>query len=195
MKTQSLSPNMVPLGYMAKRIECRPDWLKAPAVKEILSVSCCISKEFCDYIQDWKHNGFWMLDSPEVIQAIAFNRGIDLKETRLFFYEALEEQFDYLVEPPYWGPVIPYHFPTQVTLPDSNVCRGIDIVTYSLGNSPECSPLSCNSLAEGIPVNEYCLLESISEANRLLEADAFLNSEPGPFRIVAVHEVEWGRDS
>ena len=110
MNPGGLSPSMVPLGFMAKHVECRPDWLKAPHVEEILSVSYCISKEFCDYIQEWKHNGFWMLDSPGFIREIAASRGIDLKEIRLFFYEALEEQFDYVVKPPFWGPVIPYHF-------------------------------------------------------------------------------------
>ncbi len=53
---------MVPLGYMAKRIECRPNWLKAPHVQEILSVSYCISKEFCDYIQEWFGPGGWVTD-------------------------------------------------------------------------------------------------------------------------------------
>jgi hypothetical protein len=56
--------------------------------------------------------------------------------------------------------------------------------------SPECSPLSCNSLATGIVVNRHCLFDSFEQAVRALEAGAFDNSEPGPFRIFAVYKIE-----
>ncbi len=42
---------------MAKRVSKRPDWLKAPQVIDIYSVSGCISKNFADYINYWRHNG------------------------------------------------------------------------------------------------------------------------------------------
>jgi hypothetical protein len=48
---------MIPVGYMAKRVHKRPDWLQAPHVVDIFSVSGCISEDFADYINYWKHNG------------------------------------------------------------------------------------------------------------------------------------------
>ena len=53
--------------------------------------------------------------------------------------------------------------------------------------SPGCSPLSCNGLAAGVTVNRHCLFESFEQAKRSLEA--FNHSEPGPFRIFAVHTL------
>jgi hypothetical protein len=36
---------MMPVGYMAKRDSVRPDWLKAPKVRDIYSVSNCDSED------------------------------------------------------------------------------------------------------------------------------------------------------
>jgi hypothetical protein len=85
---------MVPAGYMAKRVVARPDWLPAERVSSIYSVSGCVSNDFADYINFWKHNGYWLFDSPEAILEIAREHGIDLAETMLFFYEVHEQQFD-----------------------------------------------------------------------------------------------------
>lgn len=68
---------------------------------------------------------------------------------------------------------------------------GYDVVTFSTGNSAECSPLSCNSVAREVGTNEHCLLICLEEAKRLLEEGKFKNSEPGPFRIFAVYSVPW----
>jgi len=50
--------DMVPAGGMAKRVVARPDWLHAERVSSIYSVSGCISEDFADYINFWKHNGY-----------------------------------------------------------------------------------------------------------------------------------------
>lgn len=76
---------MVPAGYMAKHVRKRPDWLAAPYVIDIYSVSNCQSEDFADYISFWKHNGYWFFDSPEVIKSIATEHSISLKETSLFY--------------------------------------------------------------------------------------------------------------
>jgi hypothetical protein len=56
---------MIPVGYMAKRVCRTPDWLGAPHVIDVYSVSGCISENFADYIQYWRHNGYWLFDSPD----------------------------------------------------------------------------------------------------------------------------------
>ena len=123
---------MVPAGYMAKRVVARPDWLPAERVSTIYSISGCISHNFADYIGFWKHNGYWLFDSPNIVTT-----------------------------------------------------------SFSMQTSPECSPLSCNSLAAEVETNTRCLLQSFEQARALLEHGTFNNSEPGPFRIFAVYSVEW----
>jgi len=173
---------------MAKRIASPPEFLKAVHLDDICSVSRCISHDFCDWVKLWKHNGHWLFDSPEIILDIANSQQLCLSGLTLFYYETFEKEYDavsrqwrdFAAEP---------SFPTHITPPLHPPRYGFDIVSYSMGNSAECSPLSCNHLANEIPVNNHCLLETLAGARQLLEAGAFDNSEPGPYRILAVHSL------
>jgi hypothetical protein len=54
---------MVPVGYMAKRVLQRPDWLQATRVIDIYSLSGCVSEDFavdreCRWSQE---DGIWVL--------------------------------------------------------------------------------------------------------------------------------------
>jgi hypothetical protein len=70
---------------MAKRVVKKPDWLKATDVDDLYSVSSCFSEDFTDYINYWKHNGYWFFDSPEIIKgALLRNTQYQLKEHRSF---------------------------------------------------------------------------------------------------------------
>jgi hypothetical protein len=181
---------MIPVGYMAKRVSIRPQWIAAERVVDVYSVSNCISNDFADYVDYWKHNGFWFFDSPEVIRTLAREYSMDLAGTTLFFYEVHEREFNdterrwksFKAEPV---------FTTQVVLPSERTLEGYDVVTFSTGTSPECSPLSCNSLAAEVETNQHCLLASLERAQRLLETGAFNRTEPGPYRIFAVYSVKW----
>lgn len=180
---------MIPAGYMAKRVVRKPDWLKAGGVEDIYSVSGCISKNFADYITFWKHNGYWFFDAPEVIEQIAREQSIDLTGTRMFFYEVYEQEFDDAKAQ--W---CPYErdrsFTTNISSPEIKTLAGFDVVTSVTRNSPECSPLSCNSLANEIQTNAHCLLPDFETAKQLIEMGRFNNSEPGPYRIFAVYTME-----
>jgi hypothetical protein len=72
---------MIPAGYMAKKIIKKPDRLKADNVYDIYSVTNCLSKNFADYINYWRHNGYWFFDSPEIIVNLANEKSIDLSRT------------------------------------------------------------------------------------------------------------------
>jgi hypothetical protein len=179
---------MIPAGYMAKRVISRPDWLEAPTVVDIYSVSGCMSENFTDYISYWKHNGYWLFNSVKVITSLAMEHSLDLAGCQFFFYEIHELQFDEKAKQ--WQSFTPdIAFVTAVIPPAKAQLEGYDIVTFSSQSSPECSPLSCNNLAKTIPVNCHCLLESFEEAKRLIEIGAFQNSEPGPCRIFAVSSI------
>jgi hypothetical protein len=179
---------MIPVGYMAKRVVKKPDWLKADNVVDIYSVSNCMSDDFTDFTTHWKTNGYWFLDSLTIIDKIAKDNAIDMEGTKLFYYEVYELEYDENSKE--WRPFQP-SFPSEreVVEPEKKFIEGYDIVTFSVNTSPECSPLSCNNLATEIPTNKRCLLESLEEAKCLLESERFNDSEPGPYRIFAVYSV------
>ena len=180
---------MIPVGYMFKTVSPRPDWLKAAGVADIYSLSGCVSEYFTDYINFWKHNGYWLFDSPAIIRDIAANIGLDLSQMTLFYYEAFDEEFDGGARR--WTRFYPEKsFPTNVAPPAEARLEGYDVTTFSGHTNPECSPLSCNSLAERISINRHCLFESFDEAKAALESGKFDNTEPGPHRIFAVYTVK-----
>ncbi|MFB9137721.1 hypothetical protein [Vibrio olivae] len=86
---------MIPVGYMYKVVSGKPDWLKASQIEDIYSVSSCVSEDFCDWVNYWKHNGYWFFDSPLLIHEIANENSIDLDNLTLFYYEMYEKQWDY----------------------------------------------------------------------------------------------------
>ena len=179
---------MIPIGYMAKHVEAKPDWLKTNNVDDILSVCGCVSEDFGDWINYWKHNGYWFFDSPEVIVSLANEHGIDLSQVRWFYFEAHEKELD--EESGEWRTFDPEEsFVTSVVSPEDKDLKGYDIVTFSCGTSAECSPLSCNHVAEGMKVNRHCLLDSFEEAMSFMDSKSYLGGEPGPYRIFAVYEV------
>src|SRR5579871_5049361 len=116
---------MIPVGYMAKRIRKKPEWLKAAYVIDIYSVSNCISEHFADYIPFWEHNGWWFFDSPEVIRKIAKENQISLDQVSLFYYEVFEREF----VGNGWLPIVPEEgCATDVVAPRTKVLAGFDVV-------------------------------------------------------------------
>ena len=178
---------MIPAGYLAKRTEV-PKGFDVPSVRDICSVSGCVSQNFADYIQYWKHNGYWLFDSPESIRQLAGEASISLEGTQLFYYEVYESEFDGTRWSKFESDVA---VPTNVMQPADKDLYGFDVVTFYAGNAPECSPLSCNSMAKEIPTNEHCLLRTFDEAYRKLSDGVFKHAEPGPYRIFAVYSVGW----
>ena len=173
---------------MAKRVRKKPDWLPAAHVVDVHSVSGYVSENFADYIDYWKHNGYWLFDSPEIIRTVARENSISLEGTSLFYYEVHEKEFD----GENWCPFEPeVSLPTLVLTPSSKQLECFDVVTFYARNSPACSPLSCNSMATELRTNAHCLFDSFDEAETNVSNGAFDDSEPGPYRIFAVYSVDW----
>lgn len=173
---------------MAKRVAQRPGWIEALHVGDIFSVSDCTSENFTDYIHYWRHNGYWLFNSPEIIRSIAEENSITLEGASLFYYEVHEKEFDGEAWRSYGAEA---SFPTAILPPQDKQLEGFDVVTFFAGTSPECSPLSCNGLAKDFHVNAHCLFDTFEEAESSLASGAFKNSEPGPYRIFAVYSADW----
>jgi hypothetical protein len=179
---------MIPAGYMAKRIFSEPDCVRTLGVEDVYSVSGCMVRHFADYINFWKHNGYWLFDSPETIRGLALENAIDISGTIFFYYEVYCLEFS--EDDHEWRKFSPNSsFVTNVAVPEEKSLEGFDVVTFSVGTGPECSPLSCNMLAVELKVNRHCLLDSLEEARQYLEDGRFRNAESGPYRIFAVYTL------
>ena len=180
--------NMIPAGYMAKKIVKCPEWLKSDTVKSIYAVSSCVSKDFADYIPFWRHNQFWFFDSVEIIQDVSREHQIDLSECEFLYYEIYESEFDDKL-----GKWVSFQaedsFGYDVMIPEKKIFLGFDIVSYCAGTSPECSVFSCSHLAEEVKINEYCLMDSFDEVKKIIESENIDKGEPGPYRILSVHRI------
>ena len=179
---------MRPIGYMYKRIAGAPAGLGAPHVVDVYSLSSHVSENFADYTNYWRHNGYWLFDSPATVRALAKEQSLSLDGLRLFYYEAHDLQYDDALGE--WVSFEPEaSFTTNIEPPTACTLEGFDVTTFSAGTSPECSPLSCNGLAGQVPTNSHCLMPSMEAAVQALEAGRFKNTEPGPYRIIGVYSV------
>ena len=174
---------------MAKRMQ-KPKGFHVDGIADVYSVSSCINDDFADYIEYWKHNGHWLLIHPR--SSGTWQRKILL---------SLAKRPSFTTKCTIWSLMVrvgvPYgaepSVPTNVVPPQEKVLEGFDVVTFYAKNAPECSPLSCNRMAEEIRTNRHCLLESFGQAYDRLNEGAFNNAEPGPYRIFTVYSVEWPR--
>jgi hypothetical protein len=180
---------MRPIGYLCKRVSAVPEGLNLPQVVDFYSLSSHISEDFADYITYWRHNGYWLFDSPATMQLLANEQSISLEGLTLFYYEAHELQYNADLQQ--WVSFqADASFQTNVQPPKACTLEGFDVVSFSTGTSPECSPLSCNGLAAQIPTNEHCLIPTLEAAILALEEGRFKNCEPGPYQIISVHSVQ-----
>lgn len=193
---------MTPAGYLYKRI-ARPtddavgDWFRSkPHVRDICSVSGCISENFHDYIDHWRHNACWLFDDPLIMRAIADEEGVAMQGLSLFYYERFEQEWD--ASRKAWvdiavGSAAMDGLGMSITPPRDQTLLGYDVNCASQNNVPECSPLSCNHVCTAVAVNEHCLFHTFDEARQALENGVFDNSEPGPYRIYAVYSASDSR--
>ena len=188
-RQQTLEANIKPrtIGYLVKRTEGRED-IPFGAVEEVCSVSCCISTAPAG--QPLRGMGFHPSECVALSDAEhSTDRSCDLYAYRLLpvafgedgeMRDLDEEERDALaaaeenVEP----------------IPPDYICLGWDITNNSLGwkNWPqfECSPLTCNGLAEQIATTRYGLIEELDRALTLTPEVIKGPSEAGVYYVVQV---------
>ena len=176
---------MIDAGYFAKRITPRPDGLHAPGVREICSVSCCISPGPDDWIGHWRHNEFGWYNTIDDAWSVVPEA--DRPAYRLFAYRIALTRFRK-------GEALEVPVPADVhpaPIPADFASLGYDAVSRSTGSgfSFECSPLSCNMMAGEIPANENCLLDTEAAATAAAKAFSAGKVEPGDYYVVEVLEA------
>ena len=171
--------SLVFAGYFPKRIALGDEWLKAPFVQEIWSVSECISKGPPDWIDQWRHNDFGLFDTRELAESVVPES--DRTGYTTVGYRVWDRMFDQGKEVP-----LPTDPPSVPGPEPGFMSRGFDAVARSGSFGFACSPLSCNGGASSLPTNERCLFRTLDEA--ISGAREFSTGpwEPGPYWVVEV---------
>jgi hypothetical protein len=172
-------------GYFAKRVMACPAQLQAPTVREVCSVSDCMSSGPDGWVEHWKHNELGWFNT--IADAMSVVPAAERSLYRLFAYRL--EPFVY-----HHGTKVDLSIPADVhpePIGPPFVERGFDAVSTSSPSvlGPECSPLSCNDLAAEIPTNEFCLFPTGAAAQSGAQAFSIQQPEPGDYYVVQV--LEW----
>ncbi len=171
-------PDFVFLGYCAKR-----------SFKNIASVSDYLAKRSDKWVERWDFNRAALWNTE--VDAWACVPDESKPEYKVFAYRILPLLFDTsgIVK----AVTIDKLFPADMSeLPSATPPYqrlGYDVVerdaaTGMLGFG--CSPLSCNGMAESIPVNEFCLIDDMETALAAARRFGVEQPEPGPYVIVEV---------
>lgn len=172
---------LITIGYFPKRVATRCAGLKNPGVEEIFSASCCVSDGPEDWINLPFHNELFLFNSEsDAWRAVPGGR--DNRAFHMFAYRMLPIEFDGGTATPFSAPVN-----SVQPIPPEYARLGFDVVSCSAGDLFECSPLSCNGRADDLPVNRYCLADSLETAiefARLFAGGA--GCEPGPYFVLEV---------
>ena len=171
-------------GYFARRVKPKPEHLSAPGVREICSVSECMSPGHDDWIKSWRHNSLGWFNT--VSDAIGVVPEAERGEFRLFAYRIHPEAFRGRER-------LPLTVPDDVrpeAPPAGFRSIGFDSASRSsdAGLSLECSPLSCNGMASELAANEHCLFATLDDAIAGAVQFAVEQPEPGDYYVVEVLE-------
>ena len=177
MGVATLTPTLI--GYFAKRTAKHPDWLKSAGVDEVCSASSCISEDPDGWIDHWRHNEMFVFDTSAL--ALSVVPEPDRGEYELYAYRMFPLKFDR-------GEQLSFEIPPLHVEPLSASFRllGYDAVSRSVDAAFECSPLSCNHMAEQVSVNRHCLVDDPETAFQLARDFGDGLGEPGPYYVVEV---------
>lgn len=173
------------VGFLARKVALRPEFLAQAPIDDVCSVSEHISPSAPDRLERCAHNSAGFYDSEALAWSVVPEA--ERYAYTLFAYRAVCIRFDDRNSEP-WSPAD--EWPGLPASPDLSAYApiGYDIVNTSFGGWFECSPLSCNSMADQQAVNEHCLVDDFEVAMELgsLFADEAVRVEPGPYHVVQV---------
>jgi hypothetical protein len=121
----------------------------------------------------------WVYDTPELAWSVVPEAA--RREFDLYAYEMFPVVFDDGQQQAFQIPAIHVQ-----PLPSSFEPLGYDVVSRTCGTSFECSPLSCNHMAEHVAVTRQCLVADADIAFRLAREFEAGGCEPGPYYVVEV---------
>lgn len=176
------------VGFFPKKIYRDTGHFDSPQVKQICSVSNCISEDPAEWVTKWLHNHLHFFNTEALARSIIPEGQESAFE--LFAYDIFPLQFDK-------NGVHEWISEVQLDRPDlfSYEMIGYDLVSKTpnqLDTTPaqiyqwEHSPLSCNYRAPDYPVNQYCLLDDYDVAVKAGLDFANGGGERGPYHLLRV---------
>ncbi len=166
------------VGYFPHRTNL-PTGLSFPTnVTELCSVSHCLNPAPENWVEHWRHNDLGFFNTRQDALSILTRdaTGFSLFAYRLLPIRYLKDQaqrFEIMDQ-------------DDDPLPPSFISLGFDVVNKTFSAFFECSPLSCNGMANEVAVNRFFLLGTLDEAIAFAERCAREEPEPGPFYVVEV---------
>jgi hypothetical protein len=102
----------------------------------------------------------------------------------VFAYRALSDVYSN-------GVVVPLPSLAEPVLGTTRELRslGFDVVSSSVTDHLECSPLSCNGMCNSFPVNGYCLFPELAAATEVARSWSQDGPEPGDYYVEEVLRV------
>jgi hypothetical protein len=175
---------MIDAGFFAKRVALKPEDLHAAGVREICSVGECISPGPEKWFELWLHNDLgW------------FNRIADALRTIPAGEESHYRVFAYRIHPEKFTAAGRVRFAIPGNVQPEPIPSGFRRLGFDSANKTmesvlglEHSPVSCNYMADELPVNEFCLFGELSDAIAAAERFAAEQPEPGDYYVVEVLE-------
>lgn len=175
----------VVVGFRARKVAPRPDFLARAPIDDVCSVSECFLPSAPDPMYRRNSAGFY--DTEALAWSLV--PAAEADAYTLFAYRALPIRFDDEDSTP-WLPA--EEWPDLSADADLSAYKaiGYDIVNSSCGAEVEfeCSPLSCNSIADQHAVNRHCLVDDVEAAMELARvfAGERLPVEPGSYFVIEV---------
>lgn len=166
------------IGYFPHRTDLPAGLSFSTNVDELCSVSHCLNPAPENWVEYWCHNDLGFFNTRQDALSIL---PLDATGFSLFAYRLLPVR--YLKDQ---AQPIEIAAQSAEPLPPSFVSLGFDVVNKTFSAFFECSPLSCNGMADEMGVNRFCLLETLDEAIAFAERCAREEPEPGPFYVVEV---------
>jgi hypothetical protein len=191
-------PDPVFLGFLPKKVaSCAESWIGVPNVREICSVSQCISATppgMFDSNKVWNLNRAGLYnDSGSAFNDIPPD---ERDECELFAYKAYNIELD---DNGVREIDILEHLPGYpATINPKPDLSGFHRIGYDLVQEIGylgfgCSPLSCNSLAGDVKVNEFCLIDDLHYAIEVGVKFEAIGAEPPPYYVFEVYRKRGGR--
>jgi hypothetical protein len=180
------------LGFRMKK-PWSPDLSWSPrnaGVTEVCSVSDCLAGPPDGWIDRWDFNRAGCYATEEA--ALATTPPGDSEAYSCFAYWLLSQTLDEEGQVRKVTPEDHFHgglpvLPAPPEAPPGYDRLGYDVVATSPTTSGfACSPLSCNSMAGEIPVNRFCLLDTMEEAMSAAQRLNAEQPEPGTYVVVEV---------
>lgn len=176
------------LGFLAKKVCREVAELAEAGVREICSVSNCISSAASGRIDQWLHNdaGYYNSESD----AWRVTPEGERAEYAMFAYRVLPVVFG--EDGPSEDTVYAQEGVGVPIAGEPNLAEyssiGYDVGSRNCTPFIECSPLSCNYVATELQVNLHCLLDDLHDAVALAEilGREEIGAEPGPYYVLEV---------